>query len=372
MGHSIEWGTNLLYNKYIEFPSIDTNHESAQERYNMKSPKILAGALALSLGAAVITGVPAQAEPQQYPSFTTTAQMVNLARVAADDYEVTLRGAIGDYFRTHGGEAHFGEPLADEWPLEDGGAGQQFDNGYIIYWSPQTGAFAVDFDGAIGDTYRQGDYESTYGYPLFDEVNIPGGAMQKFYKVGKGTYAFYWSPSTGPHTVWEGGAIGGRFTSEGGTGTFGFPTGEEEVTPYGAFQVFQQGGVQNRIYWSANTGTHVMKGNGGIYTKWQAQGGEDRFGYPVTDEISESGAVVQYFRTSGGREYGIWWHPTYGTHTMNSKGALYNFWFKAGNYRTLGYPTSDETTHADGSATISFSSGAQLKWTANGGVQRIR
>lgn len=338
----------------------------------MKSPKILAGALALSLGAAVMTGVPAQAVPQEDPGYTTTSERVSLARVAADDYQVTLRGAIGEYFRTHGGQARFGEPLADEWQLEDGGAGQQFANGYIVYWSPRTGAFAVNFNGAIGGAYQQGDYESTYGYPLFDEVNIAGGAMQKFFKTDKGTYAFYWSPSTGVHMVWEGGAIGERFTAEGGTGTYGFPTGEEEVTDYGAVQVFQQGGVQNRIYWSAYTGTRVMKGHGAIYAKWQTLGGPVRLGYPVTDEISESGAVVQYFRTVNGQEYGIWWHPTYGAHTMNSKGALYNYWFRAGNYRTLGYPTSDETTHSDGSATITFSSGAQLKWTANGGVQRIR
>lgn len=39
---------------------------------------------------------------------------------------------------------------------------------------------------------------------------------------------------------------------------------------------------------------------------------------------------------------------------------------------TITFTTADETAHADGSVTLNFSSGAQLKWTAKDGVQRIK
>lgn len=139
--------------------------------------------------------------------------------------------------------------------------------------------------------------------------------MQKFALADGRRFAFYWTPEHGrTHVVWEAGGIGGRFTREGGTGTYGFPSEDKTAYAYGARQTFRPNGKETRSYWS----------------------------------------------------------PTTGTRTMNGKGAIFSRWVDLGHATTLGFPTTDETAQADGSVTLKFSSGAELRWTEDGGVERVR
>lgn len=285
----------------------------------------------------------------------------------------TTYGAIGDYAASRGGTSRFGEPVTHEVAAGPAGVSQTFSKSHTVYWSPQTGASSVNSTSLIGSYFHNEGKAEWFGYPLFDEANIPSGSMQKFSLPGRGVTALYQHQgSTNVHSVEEYNGIGSKFTVEGGTGTFGFPVEQETAYAYGARQSFTLNGLTHRIYWSPQTDSHVMKEYGAIFARWVNMGHAYSLGFPVTDEIREEGSVVQYFRDRQGRETGIWWHPQHGTHAMNSKGAIYWHWRHAGGYRALGYPVSSEQAHADGSVTVKFSSGTTLRWTETGGVTQER
>ena len=284
-----------------------------------------------------------------------------------------LVGAIGSYYWANGASGKFGEPTTNEFSLRDGGVGQAFAKNYTIYWTPRTGAYPVYFSGGIGARYRTGGYENGYGYPVFAETAISGGAMQKFALADGRRFAFYWTPEHGrTHVVWEAGGIGGRFTREGGTGTYGFPSEDETAYAYGARQTFRLNGKETRFYWSPTTGTRTMNGKGAIFSRWVDLGHATTLGFPLTDEQAIPGGAQQVFRAQNGWETRLIWSPATGTHKVAANGALYWYWVNNGYTSTLGFPTTDETAQADGSVTLKFSSGAELRWTEDGGVERVR
>lgn len=224
----------------------------------------------------------------------------------------TLKGGVQSYVSNNGGAAYFGVPTSNETASVDGGVWQSFSNAKTVYWSPFGGTHSVKLGGeAIGNSFRTAGYERGVGYPIEDET------------------AYY----------------------------------------YGARQVFQKAnGEQTRFYWSANTGSHAMNGNGAIFNKWVQAGHAPTLGFPATDEISREGGALQYFRASNGRETGIYWSPATGAHTMNSKGAIYNHFARTGYIGKYGFPTTDEYTDANGVTHVKFSGGADITWTARGGV----
>lgn len=235
----------------------------------------------------------------------------------ADTRGFPLIGAIGAYYYAHGAAATFGTPTSAEFPLRDGGAGQNFSRNFTIYWTARTGAYPVNFSGGIGARYRAGGYENGYGYPLFAETAITGGAMQKFALADGRRFAFYWTPRHHrTQVVWEAGAIGGRFTAAGGTARYGFPDTDEQAVP--------GGGAQQRFTPPSGAGTLFV------------------------------------------------WSPTTGAKTLVADGGIYWYWVNNGYTSSLGFPTTDEVSHPDGSVTVSFTKGAVVRWTAEGGVQRIR
>lgn len=308
-----------------------------------------------------------------YPSVNTAAAVQAAERLNPSP-AVGLRGAIGAYYQATGGAQKYGMPLSNEFASINDGAIQIFEKNYSLYWTAQTGTHAVSFSGGIGARYRSFDYERGLGYPVYDEAAIPGGAMQKFALADGRINALYWTPQTSrTHRVWEGGAIGGRFTRDGGTNTYGFPVEDEVAIAHGYRQVYQYGAKHQRIYWAPNTGAYLVNGNGAIFWAWANRGGTLTDGFPVTDELKDQGdGVVQFFRKVDGGETGIWWSPATGAKALNSRGALYYHWLKNGYINRWGYPTTDETPHADGSVTVAFSSGVELKWNPATGVQRIR
>ncbi|MDO4917185.1 MAG: hypothetical protein Q3974_06150 [Rothia sp. (in: high G+C Gram-positive bacteria)] len=211
--------------------------------------------------------------------------------------QFTLRGAIGNYYYAH--SSALGAPTTNEFATVDGGAAQNFRNNTTVYWTASSGAHAVYFNGGIGAAYRAGGYENGYGYPMFDETGIPGGAMQKFKNISSGKVtAFYWAPNTGTYKVWEPGAIGARFTREGGTGTYGFPVANESAMPAGgATQIFRKtDGSETVFYWSAKTGTHTLVAKGGLNNAFRNWGSVEKYGYPTTDEtLQKDGTVTVKF-----------------------------------------------------------------------------
>lgn len=226
----------------------------------------------------------------------------------------TLKGGIGQFHADQGGTARFGAPVSNEVALRDGGVYQAFANQYSIYWTPQLGAHSVKFSGAIGRAYRAGGYENAYG----------------------------------------------------------FPAEEETAYAYGTRQTFNLNGKETRFYWAPNTGVHTMNGRGSIFAKWVSLGHANTLGFPVTEEISAgNGGAVQYTRTEDGREFGLYWSPSTGTHVINSKGAIYRYFMNNGYTSTFGFPMEDEHLGADGRVHVKFSKGQELTWSASEGV-RVR
>lgn len=90
-----------------------------------------------------------------------------------------------------GGKASvMGDVDGGEYDVE-GGKAQDFDNG-TIYWSPATGAHAVQ--GAISDAYDGADGPASWlGLPTTDELPALDGGRVSFFQHG----FVYWSPSFG-------------------------------------------------------------------------------------------------------------------------------------------------------------------------------
>lgn len=72
-----------------------------------------------------------------------------------------------------------GFPKTSEIPVKDGGRFNQFEGGNI-YWSPLSGAWAVE-NGPIFDAWKSAGYEGgRLGFPISDKFAIPGGVQQNF------------------------------------------------------------------------------------------------------------------------------------------------------------------------------------------------
>ena len=54
----------------------------------------------------------------------------------------------------------------------------------------------------------------------------------------------------------------------------------------------------------------------GFLAYWESQGGLDRFGYPISDEMFENGRTVQYFQRAR-----FEWYPEFGEVRLGSIGA---------------------------------------------------
>lgn len=228
-----------------------------------------------------------------------------------------VMGGIGSYYHANGGEAVFGKPTQNEFGSVGGGAIQNFDRGYALYWTATYGTHAVKWGTGIGEHYRQNRWELGHlGYPTSSEYAYSYGAAQNF-----------WNPVTGSRYA---------------------------------------------VLWSAETGTHTMVGGGAIAGKWYSMGGPDRLGFPSTSEIALSGGgVVQFFR-KGGSLTAIYWHPVHGTRSVSGTGAFYHYWLANGYVTRLGYPVTDEHLGADGRMHLRFSSGAHLTWSTSEGLHRVR
>ncbi|MFW0120383.1 S8 family serine peptidase [Rothia sp. P5764] len=307
---------------------------------------------------------------RQIDTGAATTRAVAMAPAPVSTYSLIPGSGIEAAYWRYGGRAVFGEPTSSEFRLRGGAAAQNFSNGRTLYWSASKGAHPVYWRGGIGAKYKAGGFENRYGYPLFGETGIPGGAMQKFATASGAVTAFYWTPSHHrTHTVWENGGIGSRFTREGGTGTYGFPSEDETPIYHGYRQIFASGTTEARFYWAPNTGTKVVNGRGAIFARWVGNGGIPVHGFPATDEVEAgAGGVTQLFRTAHGVETVYTWSPGTGTHTLYGRGAIYWHWRNNGFTSVYGYPVTDEAYVGNGVYQVRFSSGRAISWSAARGI----
>ncbi|QRZ61803.1 S8 family serine peptidase [Rothia sp. ZJ932] len=277
-------------------------------------------------------------------------------------------GIASAYYR-YGGQGRFGAPTGNEFPSILGGAIQHFERSMSLYWTPRYGAHPMYWAGAIGNTYRLADYERGYGYPITDEIAVPGGSTQKFVDSSGRFTSLYWGASHHRvHKVWEAGAIGAKYTAEGAAARFGVPHEDEVAIHHGVRQTFIHGSKETRFYWSPQTGAHSINGQGAIFHHWVSQGGLNTDGFPTTDEIAIPGGSYQIFSTARGTQTGYWWSESTGSQRLNTNGAIYWHWRNNGYTSVFGYPVSSEAHIGNGVYQVKFSGGQAINWSANGGT----
>ena len=268
-----------------------------------------------------------------------------------------VRGGVLGAYQRAGGPASLGAPTVEEQVLPDGrGVRAEFQRGFV-YWTEGTGAHVVR--GAIaGHWFSLGGEAGSLGYPVADERAAADGAVSRFERG-----AVYWSASTGTHVV-RGGMLAAYEAAGGPGGPLLFPIGEETDAPggRGRVQQFQSGAT----YWTATSGGHAVRG--GVAGAWAAIGAtEGALGYPVSAESDTKGAVgrVQHFQ--GGSVY---WSPTAGGHAV--RGGVLAAWTASGGAAgPAGFPTSEETPTARGGAVQTFQSGS-VYWSAGTGAHVVR
>lgn len=170
-----------------------------------------------------------------------------------------------------------------------------------------------------------------------------------------------------PYSVKAGSGIESAYVRGGGVDTFGIPTSNEfALRDGGAAQQFSK---NYTIYWTPQYGAFPVSFSGAIGSFYAKAGYENGYGFPASNEETLPGGAQQIYKAANGASTALVWSASTGVHTMNAQGALYDYW--RSRVATFGYPTTNEITGADGSITVTFSSGAQLRWTAATGVQQI-
>lgn len=197
-----------------------------------------------------------------------------------------LYGAIlAKYSGLGGAQGWLGFPTTGEQATPDGvGRFVHFENG-SIYWTPETGAYAIpgDMFQAWGENgYETGDLK----YPVKEANKVGEGYVQQFQG------GFLTRNPDGTHHIVHG-AIGAKYGEMGtATSDLGFPTGNEIAIKGGFFQPFEKG----NIYWSAESGAHVIY-YGDIFDEWGKRGYEQgELGWPTSDmqDISAGGLTISF------------------------------------------------------------------------------
>lgn len=269
-----------------------------------------------------------------------------------------VQGAIRDLYGKVGGpNSPLGLPIADE-TTADGVARQEFQRG-SGYWSATTGAAFVQ--GGIRDLYNHDGGPSTtggMGLPIGVESSSAGVSRQEFQRA-----TGYWSAATGTSIVK--GGIRDLYIREGGNSAvsgMGLPIGVETVVGGAVRQEFQRA----TGYWSAATGTAIVKG--AIRDLYNSLGGplaENGVGLPKGVEVTTAGVVRQEFERGTG-----YWSSTTGTAMV--RGAIRDLFNREGGASgNLGAPIGAETTSAAGVASQEFRSGT-IYWSAKTGASAVR
>jgi uncharacterized protein with LGFP repeats len=170
-----------------------------------------------------------------------------------------------------------------------------FTLGRSIYWSSVTGAHLVygdiglEYTATANDTdYFGTPVQQILGAPTSDEMDVPGvgGARMNGFQGGN----IYWSADTGAHVVY--GGIGARYDQLGGpAGYLGLPVSDEQGIAGGAEDIYGNVFPDKRVSYFQN---------GQIL--WTAAGGA--YDVPAVSQLDFDGQ----FSDSG--SYGGWAHIT--------------------------------------------------------------
>lgn len=269
-------------------------------------------------------------------TFTThTGTTVKINSISADSASITVVG---------GAAARAGQEIASERSahpelgaavtevvsgLRDGGAQQSFKNGIII-WAPGYGAYALT--GAIRSGYSaQNAQNGPLGYPTSGEQTGGKGGVYQNFEGG----VMYWSAATGARMS-QNGEIRQAFARQGYEhGSLGYPTTDYLAIPGGGkFQNFQGGSIM----WLPGVGAYISK-QGPIRDAYANQGYQTgKLGYPVSDEYSVAGGLIQDYQ--GGR---LIWSGSHGTRTIS--GSIgYSYMASGGPRGPMGFPSENEVT----------------------------
>ncbi|MDY6051024.1 MAG: CAP domain-containing protein [Rothia sp. (in: high G+C Gram-positive bacteria)] len=190
--------------------------------------------------------------PNDYVSSTTAVNTLSNTTNEVPAYAISDK--VANYYHSRGGAETFGLPAGAPFSSINGGVIQNFAKAHTLYWSPETGAHSVYWGGAIGGRYAGSDFERTWGYPASSEYEFWGCVRQDFLKDGY-TTSVYWTPSTGARVINEYGAISGRWYAMGGPAALGFPVTDETTWIDGVTRVTFENGAT--INWTAERGTWV-------------------------------------------------------------------------------------------------------------------
>lgn len=161
------------------------------------------------------------------------------------------------------------------------------------------------------------------------------------------------------------GAIKARYFAGGGSEKCGFPTSNEfALRLNGVAQIFSNSCT---IYWTAQTGAHIVSWKGDIGAKFAQAGYEAGWGYPLTEELTFWHGAKQHFRNADASTVAYWSAAT-GTHTLNGRGAIFARWARDGDVKTYGFPISDERRMPDSSYRVDFENGTSINWSAARGT----
>ncbi|SDD62048.1 PQQ-dependent sugar dehydrogenase [Actinokineospora iranica] len=173
----------------------------------------------------------------------------------------------------------------------------------------------------------------------------------------------YWSAATGVHDVR--GNILKAYLAAGGALGYGLPTTDESAAPAGGgrYNLFTGG---RSIYWTSATGAHLVWGD--IYARWRAMGDvASPLAYPTTDETGTPDGIGRYNHFQGGS---IYW--TRGTGAHDVRGQIRGLWSAMGWERSLlGYPKSNEEMAPDGIGRYSHFQNGSIYWTGATGAHEI-
>jgi uncharacterized protein with LGFP repeats len=160
----------------------------------------------------------------------------------------SIQGLIKDKWAALGWENSFlGFPTTDELVGANGGRYNDFGANGSIYWSSATGAHSIQ--GSIKDRWVALNKEAgPLGYPTTDETSTPTKPGRYNHFAGANG-SIYWSPSTGAHAVQ--GPIKQRWAALGWENSYlGFPTSDQYPTTGGLRSDFQGG----YIFYNSATG----------------------------------------------------------------------------------------------------------------------
>jgi uncharacterized protein with LGFP repeats len=150
-------------------------------------------------------------------------------------------GAIRDKYLSLGGPSGFlGYPVTNETGTPDGvGRFNHFANSGSIYWTPSTGASSIH--GAIRAKWASLGWERGFlGYPVTDETGTPDGVGRFNHFANSGS--IYWTPRIGAWSVH--GAIRAKWASLGWERScLGYPVSDELAIPGGRQSNFERGAI---------------------------------------------------------------------------------------------------------------------------------